>query len=180
MRISDWSSDVCSSDLLLTSTGSPLMPEGFDYVYEHIKQDICLSSIAGGTDIISCFVGGNPIGPVWRGEIQRRCLGMAVEVYDDSGRPVTGEKGELVCVKPFPCMPIGFWNDPDDERYRAAYFETYQGIWRHGDFVELTGPNGIVVSGRSDAKIGRATVGTPLTNATQAYRLAHVKKKNIN
>src|SRR3546814_16668446 len=99
MRISDWSSDVCSSDLLLTSTGSPLMPEGFDYVYEHIKQDICLSSIAGGTDIISCFVGGNPIGPVWRGEIQRRCLGMAVEVYDDSGRPVTGEKGELVCGK---------------------------------------------------------------------------------
>lgn len=147
---------------LLTSTGSPLMPEGFDFVYEHVKQDICLSSIAGGTDIISCFVGGNPIGPVWRGEIQRRCLGMAVEVYDDSGRPVTGEKGELVCVKPFPCMPIGFWNDPDGARYRAAYFETYPGIWRHGDFVELTGHNGIVVYGRSDATLnpGGVRIGT--------------------
>src|SRR3546814_9897495 len=101
MRISDWSSDVCSSDLLssvrlITSTGSPLGPEGFDYVYRHIKNDVCLSSIAGGTDIISCFVGGNPIGPVWPGEIQRRCLGMAVEVFNDHGRPVRGEEGELV------------------------------------------------------------------------------------
>ncbi len=147
---------------LLTSTGSPLVPEGFDYVYDHIKDDICLSSIAGGTDIVSCFVGGNPIGPVWRGEIQRRCLGMAVEVYDDSGKPVTGEKGELVCVKPFPCMPIGFWNDPDGARYRAAYFETYPNIWHHGDFVELTEHNGIIVYGRSDATLnpGGVRIGT--------------------
>ncbi|WP_193366995.1 acetoacetate--CoA ligase [Pelagibius marinus] len=151
-----------SSLKLLTSTGSPLVPEGFDYVYRHIKDDICLSSIAGGTDIISCFVGGNPIGPVWRGEIQRRCLGMAVEVYDDNGKPVTGEKGELVCVKPFPCMPIGFWNDPDGARYRAAYFETYPNIWHHGDFVELTEHQGIIVYGRSDATLnpGGVRIGT--------------------
>ncbi|GAB4359166.1 MAG: acetoacetate--CoA ligase [Kiloniellaceae bacterium] len=151
-----------SSLRLLTSTGSPLVPEGFDYVYDHIKQDICLSSIAGGTDIISCFVGGNPIGPVWRGEIQRRCLGMAVEVYDDNGKPVRGEKGELVCVKPFPCMPIGFWNDPDGQRYRAAYFETYPNIWHHGDFVELTEHDGIIVYGRSDATLnpGGVRIGT--------------------
>ncbi len=151
-----------SSLKLMTSTGSPLVPEGFDYVYEHIKDDVCLSSIAGGTDIISCFVGGNPIGPVWRGEIQRRCLGMAVEVYDDNGKPVRGEKGELVCVKPFPCMPIGFWNDPDGSRYRAAYFETYPNIWHHGDFVELTEHEGIIVYGRSDATLnpGGVRIGT--------------------
>lgn len=151
-----------SSLRLITSTGSPLVPEGFDYVYDHIKDDICLSSIAGGTDIISCFVGGNPIGPVWRGEIQRRGLGMAVEVYDDNGKPVTGEKGELVCVKPFPSMPIGFWNDPDGARYRAAYFETYPNIWHHGDFVELTEHNGIIVYGRSDATLnpGGVRIGT--------------------
>ena len=151
-----------SSVRLITSTGSPLVPEGFDYVYRHIKDDVCLSSIAGGTDIISCFVGGNPIGPVWRGEIQRRCLGMAVEVYDDNGRPVRGEKGEMVCVKPFPCMPIGFWNDPDGARYRAAYFETYPNIWHHGDFVELTEHDGIVVYGRSDATLnpGGVRIGT--------------------
>ncbi len=151
-----------SSLRLVTSTGSPLVPEGFDYVYQHIKQDVCLSSIAGGTDIVSCFVGGNPIGPVWRGEIQRRCLGMAVEVYGDSGKPVRGEKGELVCVKPFPCMPIGFWDDPDGARYRAAYFETYPNIWHHGDFVELTAHNGIVVYGRSDATLnpGGVRIGT--------------------
>src|SRR3546814_14917944 len=107
-----------------------------------------------GTDISSCFVGGNPIGPVWRGEIQRRCLGMAVEVYDDSGRPVTGEKGELVCVKPFPRLPIGFWNAPADERYRAAYFETYPGIWRHGDFFQLTGPHGHACHRRPQRRVG--------------------------
>ncbi|WP_299616274.1 acetoacetate--CoA ligase [Pelagibius sp.] len=147
---------------LVTSTGSPLVPEGFDYVYDHIKKDVCLSSIAGGTDIISCFLGGNPIGPVWRGEIQRRALGMAVEVFDDQGRPLRGEKGELVCVKPFPCMPIGFWNDPEGARYRAAYFETYPNIWHHGDFVELTEHEGIIVYGRSDATLnpGGVRIGT--------------------
>ena len=108
----------------ITSTGSPLVPEGFDYIYDHVKKDVCLSSIAGGTDIIACFVAGNPIGPVWRGEIQKRCLGMAVEVFDDDGKPVRGQKGELVCTRPFPSMPIGFWDDPGDARYRAAYFET--------------------------------------------------------
>ncbi len=109
-----------SSIRTITSTGSPLAPESFDYVYGHVKADVCLSSIAGGTDIIGCFVGGNPIGPVWRGEIQKRCLAMAVEVFDDQGRPVRGQKGELVCTRPFPSMPVGFWNDPDGSRYRAA------------------------------------------------------------
>ena len=146
----------------ITSTGSPLMPEGFDYIYDHVKTDVCLSSIAGGTDIIACFVGGNPIGPVWRGEIQKRCLAMAVEVFDDQGRPVRGQKGELVCTKPFPSMPVGFWDDADGSRYRAAYFETYPNIWRHGDYVELTAHNGIVIYGRSDATLnpGGVRIGT--------------------
>jgi acetoacetyl-CoA synthetase len=146
----------------LTSTGSPLMPEGFDYVYEAVKSDLCLSSISGGTDIIACFMGGNPIGPVWRGEIQKRHLAMAVEVFDDSGQPVVGEKGELVCVKPFPSMPVGFWNDADGAKYRAAYFERYANIWCHGDYVELTEHGGIVVFGRSDAVLnpGGVRIGT--------------------
>ncbi len=147
---------------VMASTGSPLVPEGFDYVYRHIKDDICLSSIAGGTDIVSCFMLGNPIGPVWRGEIQKRGLGMAVEVWDDEGHPVVGEKGELVCVKPFPCMPIAFWNDADGARYRAAYFERYPGIWHHGDYVELTEHGGVIVYGRSDATLnpGGVRIGT--------------------
>ena len=146
----------------LTSTGSPLAPEGFDYVYRHIKDDLCLSSIAGGTDIVACFVGGNPTGPVRRGEIQARHLGMAVAVFDDSGEALRGEKGELVCTKPFPSMPVKFWNDPDDERYRAAYFERYPNIWHHGDFIELTENDGIVVYGRSDATLnpGGVRIGT--------------------
>jgi len=146
----------------LTSTGSPLVPEGFDYVYDHVKDDLCLSSIAGGTDIIGCFVGGNPIGPVWRGEIQKRCLGMAVAVYDAAGKPVVGEKGELVCTRPFPSMPVGFWNDPDGARYRAAYFETYPNVWHHGDYVELTEHGGIIIYGRSDATLnpGGVRIGT--------------------
>jgi acetoacetyl-CoA synthetase len=146
----------------LTSTGSPLVPEGFDYVYEHIKDDLCLSSIAGGTDIVGCFVGGNPIGPVWRGEIQKRHLAMAVEVFDGDGKPLRGEKGELVCTKPFPSMPIYFWNDPEDARYRAAYFETYPNVWHHGDFIELTEHGGVVIYGRSDATLnpGGVRIGT--------------------
>ncbi len=146
----------------ITSTGSPLMPEGFDYVYEHIKADVCLSSIAGGTDIIGCFVGGNAIGPVWRGEIQKRCLAMAVEVFDGNGKSLRGEKGELVCVKPFPSMPIHFWDDPDGSRYRAAYFETYPNIWHHGDYIELTEHGGVVIYGRSDATLnpGGVRIGT--------------------
>jgi acetoacetyl-CoA synthetase len=144
------------------STGSPLVPEGFDYVYQHIKQDVCLSSLSGGTDIVSCFMLGNPAGPVWRGEIQMRGLGMKVEVWDDDGKPVKGEKGELVCTRPFPCMPVGFWNDPDGKRYKAAYFERYPNIWHHGDYVELTAHDGIIVYGRSDAVLnpGGVRIGT--------------------
>jgi len=151
-----------SSIRTITSTGSPLAPEGFDYIYDHVKSDACLSSIAGGTDIMGCFVGGNPIGPVWRGEIQKRCLAMAVEVYDDQGQPVRGVKGELVCTRPFPSMPVGFWNDADGSRYHAAYFETYPNIWRHGDYVELTAHDGVVIYGRSDATLnpGGVRIGT--------------------
>ena len=146
----------------ITSTGSPLAPESFDYVYSEVKSDVCLSSIAGGTDLIGCFMGGNPVGPVWRGEIQARCLGMAVEVYDETGRPLRGEKGELVCTRPFPSMPVAFWNDPEDRRYRAAYFEKYPNVWCHGDYVELTEHDGIVIYGRSDATLnpGGVRIGT--------------------
>ncbi len=146
----------------ITSTGSPLAPAGFDYVYEHIKDDICLSSIAGGTDIVGCFVGGNPIGPVWRGEIQARGLGMAVDVYDDDGNSLRGQKGELVCTKPFPSMPVRFWDDPDGARYRSAYFERYPGIWWHGDYIEITEHDGVIIYGRSDATLnpGGVRIGT--------------------
>ena len=144
------------------STGSPLAPEGFDYVYANIKDDVCLSSISGGTDIVSCFVLGNPMGPVWRGEIQAKGLGMAVEVFNESGKPVTREKGELVCTKPFPAMPIGFWNDPDGAKYRAAYFEKYPNVWRHGDWCEETEHGGLIIYGRSDAVLnpGGVRIGT--------------------
>jgi acetoacetyl-CoA synthetase len=151
-----------SSVRTMTSTGSPLVPESFDFVYQKIKRDIHLASISGGTDIISCFVGGNPIGPVWRGEIQVRALGMRVEVFDDAGRSVRGQKGELVCTMPFPSMPVGFWNDPDGRKYRAAYFERYPHVWHHGDYVELTEHDGIIIYGRSDAVLnpGGVRIGT--------------------
>ncbi len=146
----------------ITSTGSPLVAEGFDYVYEHIKRDVCLSSISGGTDIVGCFVGGNPIGPVWRGEIQAPSLGMSVQVFDEDSRPVAGRKGELVCTQPFPSMPIAFWNDPDGTRYRAAYFERYPGVWHQGDYAEITAHEGVVIYGRSDATLnpGGVRIGT--------------------
>lgn len=146
----------------LASTGSVLAPEGFDYVYAAIKDDLCLSSISGGTDIVSCFMLGNPIGPVWRGEIQTRGLGMKVEVFDEEGRPVTGCKGELVCTMAFPAMPVGFWNDADGSRYRNAYFDRFPGVWTHGDWVELTSHGGIIVFGRSDATLnpGGVRIGT--------------------
>jgi acetoacetyl-CoA synthetase len=146
----------------LTSTGSPLAPEAFDYVYDKIKGDVHLASFSGGTDIVSCFVQGNPIGPVWRGEIQARGLGMAVDVFDENARPVRGDKGELVCVKSFPCMPIGFWNDPDDTKYRAAYFERFPGVWTHGDWSEITAHDGVIIYGRSDAVLnpGGVRIGT--------------------
>jgi acetoacetyl-CoA synthetase len=146
----------------LMSTGSPLVPEGFDYVYREIKADTQLSSISGGTDIISCFVLGCPTLPVWRGEIQCKGLGMAVDVWDDDGRPLRGEKGELVCTKPFPVMPVGFWNDPDGAKYRAAYFERFSNVWCHGDFCEITAHGGLIIYGRSDATLnpGGVRIGT--------------------
>ena len=146
----------------LLSTGSPLVPESFDFVYRSIKADLHLASISGGTDIVSCFALGNPIAPVWRGELQTRGLGMAVEVWDDAGRPVVGAPGELVCTKPFPCMPVGFWNDPDGSRYRGAYFERFPGVWTHGDLVELTRHDGLIIYGRSDAVLnpGGVRIGT--------------------
>ncbi|MCC7486229.1 MAG: acetoacetate--CoA ligase [Burkholderiales bacterium] len=146
----------------ILSTGSPLVAESFDYVYRDIKTDVHLASISGGTDIISCFVLGNPAAPVWRGEIQCRGLGMKVEVYDAEGRSVRGEKGELVCTAPFPAMPVGFWNDPGGSRYRAAYFEKFPGVWSHGDYAELTAHDGIVIYGRSDTVLnpGGVRIGT--------------------
>ena len=146
----------------IASTGSPLAPESFDFVYEHVKRDVHLASISGGTDIAACFALGNPAGPVWRGEIQVRGLGMAVEVFDDSGHPVRGEKGELVCTKPFPSMPLGFWNDPGGRKYHEAYFNVYPGVWRHGDYAELTEHDGLIIYGRSDATLnpGGVRIGT--------------------
>jgi acetoacetyl-CoA synthetase len=144
------------------STGSPLAPEGFDFVYRSIKRDVCLSSISGGTDICGCFVLGNPILPVWRGEIQCRALGLKVEVFDDNGRSVEQKKGELVCTKPFPSLPLGFWNDPGGEKYRSAYFERFPGIWTHGDWCEITAHGGMIIYGRSDAVLnpGGVRIGT--------------------
>jgi len=146
----------------ILSTGSPLVPEGFDYVYANVRSDVCLSSISGGTDIVSCFVLGNPNLPVWRGEIQCKGLGMAVEVFDEEGRSLQGDKGELVCTRPFPSMPIGFWNDPDGARYRAAYFERFPNVWRHGDWCEETAHGGFIIYGRSDAVLnpGGVRIGT--------------------
>ena len=145
------------------STGSPLMPEGFDYVYQSIKKDVCLSSISGGTDIVSCFVLGNPTLPVRRGEIQCKGLGMQVEVRGDSGEILEpGQKGELTCRNSFPCMPIGFWSDPDGQKYHAAYFDKFPNIWCHGDYVAETEHGGMIIYGRSDAVLnpGGVRIGT--------------------
>jgi acetoacetyl-CoA synthetase len=151
-----------SSVRTMTSTGSPLAPESFDFVYQAIKPDLHLASISGGTDIVGCFVLGNPTGPVRRGEIQARALGLAVDVFDADGEPVREQKGELVCTAPFPSMPLGFWNDPNEARYRAAYFERYPNVWHHGDFAEITEHDGIVIYGRSDATLnpGGVRIGT--------------------
>ncbi len=146
----------------LLSTGSPLAPEGFDFVHRDVAPHAQLASISGGTDIVSCFVLGCPVAPVWRGEIQGPGLGMAVDVFDETGAPLREGKGELVCTHPFPSMPTGFWNDPDGERYRAAYFERFPGVWCHGDFAEWTEHGGIVIHGRSDAVLnpGGVRIGT--------------------
>ena len=146
----------------ILSTGSPLSPTSFDYVYAHVKADVQLASIAGGTDLISCFALGNPLLPVYRGELQCRGLGMKVEIFTPDGRSVHGEKGELVCTAPFPSMPLGFWNDPGGRKYHAAYFERFPNVWHHGDYAELTAHDGIVMYGRSDAVLnpGGVRIGT--------------------
>jgi acetoacetyl-CoA synthetase len=146
----------------ILSTGSPLAAHSYDFVEAHVKPGVRLSSISGGTDIISCFALGNPVAPVWRGELQTRGLGMAVDVYDEGGAPVRAEPGELVCTRPFPSMPVAFWNDPDGAKYRAAYFDTFPGVWRHGDWAELTARGGLVIHGRSDATLnpGGVRIGT--------------------
>lgn len=156
----------------ICATGSVLVPESFDYVYQHIKADVQLASISGGTDIISCFMLGNPFGSVYRGEIQAPGLGMAVAVFDDHGQPIYGQKGELVCTQAFPSMPIGFWGDLDGSAYRRAYFEKYPDVWCHGDWVELTAHGGVIVYGRSDATLnpGGVRIGT-----AEIYgQLAHI------
>jgi acetoacetyl-CoA synthetase len=147
---------------MILSTGSPLAPESFDYVYREIKHDVQLASISGGTDIISCFALGNPVAPVYRGQLQTRGLGLAVEVWNDQGEPVVDEPGELVCVKPFPSMPVAFWNDPSGEKYRQAYYDHFPGVWRHGDWAELTELGGLIIHGRSDATLnpGGVRIGT--------------------
>ena len=147
---------------LLTSTGSPLSPEGFSFVYEGIKPDVQLASISGGTDIVSCFVLGVPLKPVWRGEIQGPGLGLAINVWNEEGQPVRREKGELVCTKAFPSMPVMFWNDQDGAKYRAAYFERFDNVWCHGDFAEWTSHGGMIIHGRSDATLnpGGVRIGT--------------------
>ena len=147
----------------ILSTGSPLAPEAFDWVYDAVAPEAQLASISGGTDIVSCFVGGDPTGPVWRGECQMPGLGMAVDVFDEDGRPAgVGVAGELVCTRPFPSMPVGFWNDPGGARYRAAYFERFPGVWHHGDFAEWTTHGGMIIHGRSDATLnpGGVRIGT--------------------
>jgi acetoacetyl-CoA synthetase len=151
-----------SSVRTITSTGSPLAAESFDFVYQRIKRDVHLASISGGTDIVGCFVGGNPTAPVWRGEIQCRALGMDVDVFDDRGQPVREQRGELVCKSPFPSMPVGFWNDPGNSRYRKAYFERFPGVWHHGDYAEITSHDGFIIHGRSDAVLnpGGVRIGT--------------------
>jgi acetoacetyl-CoA synthetase len=140
------------------STGAPLPPEGFDWVYEHVGASLQLQSLSGGTDVCTGFVGGSPLLPVRSGEIACRCLGARVEAYDPQGRPVIGELGELVITAPMPSMPVGFWNDPDGERYREAYFDVYPGVWRHGDWITIAGDGSCVITGRSDATLNRGGV----------------------
>ncbi|MBI1810317.1 MAG: acetoacetate--CoA ligase, partial [Gemmatimonadetes bacterium] len=146
----------------ILSTGSPLAAHSYDYVERDVKRGVHLASISGGTDLISCFALGNPTLPVWRGELQCLGLGMAVEVFDDEGRRLLGTPGELVCTRPFPSMPVAFWSDPGGEKYRAAYFDVYPGVWRHGDWAEITAHDGLVIHGRSDATLnpGGVRIGT--------------------
>ena len=156
--------EFCNLDSLesILSTGSPLVEEQFDWVYSNVKSDIQLSSISGGTDIIGCFLAGSPILPVFRGELQCPQLGMSVESWNDEGVSVIGESGELVCTKPFPSMPIGFWNDDDSSKYTSAYFKEFEGVWTHGDYLEITANGGAIIYGRSDTTLnpGGVRIGT--------------------
>ena len=153
--------DLTALRALLT-TGSPLAGHSYDYVYEHIKEDVHLCNISGGTELISCFALGVPTEPVWRGELQGPGLGMAVDTFDPSGRPLRGAPGELVCTRPFPSMPVAFWNDPDGAKYRSAYFSKFPGVWCHGDWAEITEHGGFIIYGRSDATLnpGGVRIGT--------------------
>jgi len=150
------------------STGSPLSVESFEFIYRDVKQDIQLASIAGGSDINGCFAAGNPMGPVYAGELQCRCLAMRVEAFDENGKPIINQQGELVCTAPSPSMPICFWDDPDNKKYFSAYFDVYPNVWRHGDFVEINDRGGVVMLGRSDATLnpGGVRIGT-----AEIYRL---------
>jgi acetoacetyl-CoA synthetase len=146
----------------ILSTGSPLSVESFGFVYRYVKKDLLLSSISGGTDINGCFVLGNPIGPVYAGELQARGLGMDVQAFDSQGRPVINQKGELVCTTPYPSMPLCFWNDENNEKYHSAYFDVYPDVWTHGDYVEFTDNGGAIIYGRSDTALnpGGVRIGT--------------------
>jgi acetoacetyl-CoA synthetase len=146
----------------IISTGSPLAAHSFDYVYQRVRPDVHLCNVSGGTELISCFAGGDPTAPVRRGELQMLALGMAVDIFDAAGRPLRGAPGELVCTRPFPSMPVAFWNDPDGTKYRSAYFDHYPGVWRHGDWARLTEHDGLVITGRSDATLnpGGVRIGT--------------------
>jgi acetoacetyl-CoA synthetase len=159
--VPDRSHDLSGLRAIL-STGSPLAGHSYDYVYQKIKSDVHLASISGGTDIVSCFALGNPIAPVWRGELQTRGLGMSVAVFGPDGRPICEQDGELVCTRPFPSMPVRFWGDPDGSKYHAAYFNHYPGVWRHGDWARITRHDGLVILGRSDATLnpGGVRIGT--------------------
>ena len=151
-----------SSVSSISSTGSVLVPEGFDYIYEDVKADVHLSSMSGGTDLLGCFVGTNPLAPVYRGELQAPCLGMKMDVFDEAGHPIAGDKGELVCTRSFPSMPLGFWGDDGGEKYFNAYYADYPNVWRHGDWVQWTETGGMVFFGRSDATLnaGGVRIGT--------------------
>ena len=147
-----------SSLLSIGSTGSTLPPEGFDWVYNEVKEDLWLASMSGGTDVCSAFVGGNPSLPVYSGEIQCRALGCSLEAYNEEGKPLVDEVGEMVITQPMPSMPIYFWNDPDFKRYHESYFEMYPAVWRHGDWIKITPRDGVVIYGRSDATLNRGGV----------------------
>jgi acetoacetyl-CoA synthetase len=144
------------------STGSPLAEEGFEFIYKEVKSDLQLASISGGTDLNGCFALGNPMGPVYAGELQCRGLAMKVEAFDEAGSPVINRQGELVCAAPFPSMPIYFWDDPDNRKYLSAYFDMYPNIWRHGDYILVSERGGVVILGRSDATLnpGGVRIGT--------------------